>query len=399
MPRLGFAYPYGKAAIFTDEDSEEAQNSNVHVSTPVTNSSENSSSIIQDLALRLKTDGLIATRKYLLEHVDKWKRAKVKIAVAGQSTAGKSSFINFIRGVRFSDKGYAKEGYGDTTQFVEQYEHPKHKQLVYCDLPGYGTTTVTRKTFLERVNISEYDMFIIFFTSVPTTEDEWLVTKLQEGNIPFCFVKTKLDQDIENGKERNENKEFVLARIKSAISGAADNMPALKDAQIFIISNRKPSVGQMPQLITFMQEKVIKVKFEAILFSIPAFTKEIIDKKYIQMSKRIQSVSLYHAFGYLSFDYKCSKIRDEITTYFKVFELDGASATELAVKHHYSEPYILELIKNFKSKMPRIVQEIVPIYSVIQKYKVCSQYLHNLLDELKVDAYALYMHETQNIQN
>ncbi|CAG2197054.1 unnamed protein product [Mytilus edulis] len=40
MPRLGFAYPYGTAAIITDEDSDEAQNSNVHVSTPVTNSSD-----------------------------------------------------------------------------------------------------------------------------------------------------------------------------------------------------------------------------------------------------------------------------------------------------------------------------------------------------------------------
>lgn len=361
--------------------------------------SEHSSSIIQEIAARYKTDGLIATRKYLLAHVDKWKRAKAKIAIAGQSTAGKSSFINFIRGVRFSDKGYAKEGGGNTTQFVKQYEHPKNKQLIYCDLPGYGTTTVTREVFSERVNIKEYDIFLIFFSGAPSTDDKWLVTQLREVNIPFCFVRTKFDQDVESGKRNGKKKETVFAEIKRVISDAEDSMPELKDATRFIVSNHKPSIGQMPQLITFMQEKVIQVKFEAILFSIPAFTKEIIDKKYIQMAKRIQSVSLYHAFGYLSFDYKCSKIRDEITMYFRVFELDGASATELAVKHHYSEPYILELIKNFKSKMPRIVHEIVPIYSVIQKYKVCSQYLHNLLDELKVDAYALYMNETQNIQN
>lgn len=309
---------------------------------------EHSSSIIQEIAARLKKDGLIATRKYLSALVDKWKRAKVKIAVAGESMTGKSSFINFIRGVRFSDKGYAKEGVGNTTKFVEHYEHPKNKQLIYCDMPGYGTTIITREVFLERVNIREYDMFIIFFAGAPSTNDKWLVTQLREVNIPFCFVRTKFDQDVANGKRDGENKETVFAAIKGVISEAEDSMPELKDAEIFIISSHKPSIGQMPQLITFMQEKVIKVKFEAILFSIPAFTKEIIDQKYIQMAKRIQSVSLYHAFGYLSFDYKCSKIRDEITMYFRVLELDGASATELAVKHHYSEPYILELIKNFK---------------------------------------------------
>ncbi|CAG2233513.1 unnamed protein product [Mytilus edulis] len=372
-------------------DSDEAQNGDV------TDSLENSSSIIQDIAVRLKTDGLSATRQYLSAQVNKWKKAKVKIAVAGQSTAGKSSFINCIRGVRYSDKGYAEEGYGNTTEIVKQYENPKNKQLIYCDLPGYGTTTITRKIFLERVNIREYDMFIICFTSVPTTDDEWLVTRLQEADIPFCFVRSKLDQDIANGNRKNKDEQTVMANIKGVISRAADSMPSLKDEQIFIISNYKPSLGQMPQLITFMQEKVIKVKFEAILFSIPVFTKEIIDLKYIEMSKKNSICLLYHAFGYLSFDYKCSKIRDEIITYFKVFELDSACATELAIKHHYSEPYILELIKNFNSKMPRIVQGLVPIYSVIQKYKVCSQYLHNLLDELKNDAFALFRHETQNV--
>ncbi|CAG2205103.1 unnamed protein product [Mytilus edulis] len=96
------------------------------------------------------------------EQMTKWKRAKVKIAVAGQSAAGKSAFINAIRGVVFSEDGYAIEGFGDTTMKIEEYVHPKNKQIVYCDLPGYGTTTITRETFLEKVTISDFDMFIIF---------------------------------------------------------------------------------------------------------------------------------------------------------------------------------------------------------------------------------------------
>lgn len=187
-----------------------------------------------------------------MEQATKWKRAKVKIAVAGQSAAGKSAFINAIRGVVFTDEGYAKEGFGDTTMNIEEYVHPKNKQIIYCDLPGYGTTTITRETFLEKVIISDYDMFIIFFSTVPTTDDEWLICQLQEAKIPFCFVRTKLDQDIENGKRMGKSEKTVTADIVNTINRATENFPALKDQPKFIISNYKPSIGDMSKLVRFM---------------------------------------------------------------------------------------------------------------------------------------------------
>lgn len=61
------------------------------------------------------------------------------------------------------------------------------------------------------------------------------------------------------------------------IARAKESMPALKGADIFIISNNKPFIGDMSKLVKFMQQRVTTVKFEAILFSIPAFTEESID--------------------------------------------------------------------------------------------------------------------------
>ncbi|CAC5404750.1 unnamed protein product [Mytilus coruscus] len=239
---------------------------------------ESRGNIENDILNRLQTDGVIATAKFLMVQAMKWKRAKVKIAVAGQSSAGKSAFINAIRGVNYKDEGYAKEGFGDTTLEVETYLHPSFKQMIYCDLPGYGTTTITREKFLEKVNIRDYDIFIIFFSCVPTTDDEWLVRQLQEAKIPFCFARTKLDQDIENGKRMGKSEKTVLNEIMDAIAKSTESMPVLKDEQVFIISNHKPSVGDMSKLVKFMQQKVTTVKFETILFSIPAFTEEIIEK-------------------------------------------------------------------------------------------------------------------------
>ncbi|CAC5368937.1 unnamed protein product [Mytilus coruscus] len=359
---------------------------------------ESKGNIINDILNRLKTHGVIATRQYLTEQVTKWKRAKVKIAVAGQSTAGKSAFINAVRGVVYTDEGYAEEGFGNTTLDIRTYVHPKNKQIIYCDLPGYGTSTITRDIFFGKVNITEYDMFLIIFTSVPTTDDEWLVRKLQENKIPVCFVRTKLDQDIENGKQMGKNANTVLVDIKDRIAKETESMPALKDEQIFIISNRKPYIGDMSQLVNFMQERVTKVKYEAILFSIPAFTEEIIENKYKDLLRRMPFTIFLHALKVHPFSPDETTIIDEIRMYFRVFELDTDYATDVpGLKHYFDELYVHKLTYDLVTKMPSFVVQMIPIYSTIQTYKVCKKYLTNLLDELKIDANTMYMHITKNV--
>lgn len=337
----------------------------------------------------MSKNGVIATRNYLMEQMTKWKRAKVKIAVAGQSAAGKSAFINTIRGVVYTDAGYAKEGFGNTTMNIEEYEHPKNKQIIYCDLPGYGTTTITRETFLEKVTISDYDMFIIFFSTVPTTDDQWLVCQLQEAKIPFCFVKTKLDQDIENGKQRGMSEETVIADIVNTINRATENFPALKDQPKFIISNYKPSIGDMSKLVRFMQERVTKIKCEAILISIPALTKDIIEYKYQMLRVRTPMYAILFAL----FDRLKPKIEDEVRTYFRVFELDTVYAIHVpGLKHYFSETCCAKLIDDLQNKTTGVGTRWIPMSSMLKKYSMSKNYLTNLLNEMKTDAGTMYEH-------
>lgn len=249
-------------------------------------------------------------------------------------------------------------------------------------------------------------MFMIFFVSVPTPEDEWLVGQLQKAKIPFCFVRTKLDIDIENGKRMGKNEKTVLKDIMDTIARATESMPVLKDEQVFIISNSKPSIGDMSKLIKFMQQKITRVKFEAMLLSIPAFTEEIIQKKYQDLIDRLPHVAFLHAMNfndaqaslwqiqYKNFYYDCN-IRNEITMYFRVFELDSVSSKEVpGLKHNFSDEHIIKLLKDFQEEMPELALQLVPIYSVIRKYRVCKNYLTSLLDDLKMDACTMYMHIT-----
>ncbi|CAG2215922.1 unnamed protein product [Mytilus edulis] len=145
-----------------------------------------------------------ASIRYIKDTKDSWKKTTVKIAVTGKSAVGKSAFINAIRGVNKTDKGYATEGVGDTTMEVQEFPHPKNKQIIYCDLPGYGTVTITREKFLEKVKLSDFDMFLIFVYPVPTEDDDWLVKQLNKAGRQFCFVRAKLDRDIKNAVEKWE---------------------------------------------------------------------------------------------------------------------------------------------------------------------------------------------------
>lgn len=354
--------------------------------------------IVKDILDRFRTKGVINTTEYLTDQAMQWKRAKVKFAVAGQSTAGKSAFINAIRGVKYNDKGYAKEGFGDTTMHIEEYVHPKNKQIIYCDLPGYGTTTITKETFLKKVNISDYDMFIIFFTGVPTTDDDWMVSELHKSEIPVCFVRTKLDQDIENGKRMEKNAKAVINEIKDTIARATKSMSVLKYEQTFIISNYKPSIGDMSKLIQFMQERVSKIKFEAIMRSIPALTSDIIDKKYQGLLTRMTITNFLFA---IMSDVKLlptSRIEDEIKMYFRTFELDTDYARNVpGLQHYFNDKHVLKLIEDLKENMPSVKVQYIPIYSMIKTYTVYKLFLSKLLKELKMDANKMYLHITRSV--
>ncbi|CAG2203709.1 unnamed protein product [Mytilus edulis] len=161
-------------------------------------------SIEKDVFQILKEKGPEATIEYITETIDSWKKTTVKIAVAGKSAVGKSAFINAIRGVNKTDKGYATEGVGDTTMEVQEFPHPKNKQIIYCDLPGYGTVTITREKFLEKVKLLDFDMFLIFVYPVPTEDDDWLVQQLDKAGRQFCFVRAKLDRDIKSAVKKWE---------------------------------------------------------------------------------------------------------------------------------------------------------------------------------------------------
>lgn len=88
-------------------------------------------------------------------------KTTLRIAVTGETGAGKSSFINAIRGVRPGETGAAETGVKETTKKPTPYACPRYPNVTFYDLPGIRSMNFKPKTYLTNVNFNTYDFFII----------------------------------------------------------------------------------------------------------------------------------------------------------------------------------------------------------------------------------------------
>lgn len=139
----------------------------------------------------LDKNGLTGLKDLLSKDLESWKSTVVHIAVTGASGAGKSSFINSIRGLTPEDPGAAEVGVNETTLKCNRYEHPRNKSFVVSDLPGVGTPNFPKETYLKKICFDQYDFFIIISKDRFTELDLWLAQEIREQKkiVFLCSIK------------------------------------------------------------------------------------------------------------------------------------------------------------------------------------------------------------------
>jgi len=76
----------------------------------------------------------------------------LRIAITGETGVGKSTFINTIRGLSPNDSGAAKTNSMDEcTIAVQKYPDPRNPNLIYYDLPGYGSQKFSRNEYMGKL--------------------------------------------------------------------------------------------------------------------------------------------------------------------------------------------------------------------------------------------------------
>lgn len=149
---------------------------------------------------------------------------KLNLAIIGKSNSGKSSLIKALLQAQFplgSDicLDLPVTDALECTRECTPYYH-RDSPVVLWDVPGCGTQNEPIENYEKRIEMSQYDGFIVCCGG-PVTEDELYLNNLiaLKGR-RYIFVRTKIDIALENDKKAHPSTFSItdaLKRIRTSI--------------------------------------------------------------------------------------------------------------------------------------------------------------------------------------
>ncbi|XP_050013839.1 interferon-inducible GTPase 1-like, partial [Alexandromys fortis] len=292
------------------------------------------------------------------------------------SGAGKSSFINALRGIGPEEEGAAKTGVVETTMERHPYNHPKIPNVVFWDLPGIGTTKFPPKDYLKKMKFNEYEFFIILSATRFKKNDIDLAKAIRRMKKDFYFVRTKVDSDLRNEKECKQqtfDREEVLQQIRSScVRTFQENK--VEVPPIFLISNNILSDYDFQILMDKVVNDLPVYKRHNFMLSLPRITHAAIEMKRHFLEQKIWIQAF--AFGLLIVNPSrtilmvkdVENLRNSINHYRAVFGVDDASLQGLAeewqvsvdqLKAKMKSPHVFETTKEetIHERLSRLCEE------------------------------------------
>ncbi|KAL2078376.1 hypothetical protein ACEWY4_026061 [Coilia grayii] len=257
----------------------------------------------------------------------------LNIAVTGVTGAGKSSFVNALRGVQDYEEGAAPTGAEKSTMTPTMYRHPTMPNVNIWDLPGIGTENFTAKKYMKKVNFNAYDVFLILTSTRLREYDIMLAKEIEKNKKNVYFIRTKVDQDVDAEKRKGKTEEQTLSLIRHALK---EKLKDLGSTHIFLVSCWELHKFDFNKLICVLEKDLPDNKRNALIQSLSVYSMEILDKKYNTFEKAIWfSAFASGAVGAIpvpgvsaAFDFPV--ITAFLTSYYFSFGLNEKSLTKLS---------------------------------------------------------------------
>ncbi|KAL2078371.1 hypothetical protein ACEWY4_026056 [Coilia grayii] len=257
----------------------------------------------------------------------------LNIAVTGVTGAGKSSFVNALRGVQDYEEGAAPTGVEETTMTPIMYRHPTMPNVNIWDLPGIGTENFKASEYIKNVNLNTYDFFFILTSTRLHEHDIMLAKEIKKNKKNFYFIRTKVDQDVDAEKRKGKTEEQTLSLIRHALE---EKLKDLGSTHIFLVSSWELHKFDFNKLICVLEKDLPDNKRNALIQSLSVYSMEILDKKYNTFKKAIWfSAFASGAVGAIpvpgvSAAFDLPMIAGFLTSYYFSFGLDERSLTKLS---------------------------------------------------------------------
>lgn len=201
--------------------------------------------------------------------MDEFDSVQVKCGIIGQSGSGKSTLINAIAGEKIAPTGVV-----ETTNEPLEYNH---RQLVFVDLPGCGTNKWPKDEYIERLNLYQYDCFLLVTANRFTENDVFLFRKLSLRDKPCFVVRSKFDETIANERHDNGRSEEETRRIVE--NNIRENLGTMSPEKVFLVSGRSPSRYDFASLLSHITDSLDGLKRDRFIADMAAYSEDALKKK------------------------------------------------------------------------------------------------------------------------
>ncbi|XP_026518452.1 interferon-inducible GTPase 5-like [Terrapene carolina triunguis] len=294
--------------------------------------------VFQEFLDLFKDKGQAEVASIAQAELELFKSTILNIAVTGETGAGKSSFINALRGLTAEDDGAAPTGVTETTAEPTVYPYPNHPNVRLWDLPGISAPDFEPNTYLEQVNFERYDFFVIIASERFKCNHTALAQEIERMGKRFYFVRSKVDEDLRNEERdhpRTFSQESVLQRLRMDCRKHLQKA-GISNPKIFLLSSCEFTKYDAPGLVKTLQDDLQGLQRLAFLLSLPNLSAEIIEEKKAAMQKLIWLISLASALvnvipiPQLSVACDIRILLGSMIAFYKYFGLDDGSLANLA---------------------------------------------------------------------
>jgi len=272
----------------------------------------------------IETSGWFGFVKKVTARFSSWRSINIKIGVTGESGAGKSTFINSIRGLKADDPGAAPVGLVECTMQARRYEFPHNQNVEIWDLPGFGTRRFNSKNdYLKRVHWNTFDAVLLLSSKRFTEHDSWLACEIKKKNPEqqLFFVRTHVNEDIRNFRQSRHKTtptdiEFQLQTLREDSSKQLKEI-GIEDHTVFLIDSHKCNAFDYKKLVKKIVFKANILKKESLILSLAGITDGVIDMKLGKLTKRINDIAKLAGMAGACIDRKGSIYPAEVEIMFK----------------------------------------------------------------------------------
>ncbi|XP_015271897.1 PREDICTED: interferon-inducible GTPase 5-like [Gekko japonicus] len=221
-----------------------------------------------------------------------FKNTILDIAITGELGSGKSSLVNALRGMTDSEEGAAETGVTRTTMEAKGYPHPRFPKITIWDLPGIGMPEFEPEEYLNKVNFSRFDFFIIVAAERLTANHSQLARKIQEMKKTFYFVRSKVDLSMNSERWKpNFSEKQTLEKIRRY---CCDNLTEVLETapSVFLISAWHLDKYDFSLLQEALENEMEYLRKHVLILALPSFSRKILEKNKAALERVIWKTAL-----------------------------------------------------------------------------------------------------------